>query len=674
MGAWRPMELMVTERQVFTMLLTKKYTIESKEAGGYNQEHTKKIEYNMSKTLVQFLNEAVDKFSDSPFLYEAREGVNYTSLTYKEVQTKAREFAAGLIALGVKQGDRVALMSEGKNNWIVGELGVLHTGAICVPLSVKLDTEHDIAFRVNHSECSIIIASDQQISKIRPMKKAFETITKYILIDPENELQDDEILFDTVLDMGKNILQENNDLLDRRISELTPDTLANISYTSGTTANPKGIMLSHGNYVCNSEQAVELLNGIPAYFRQLLIIPWDHSFGHTAGIYAFMKCGASIASVAMGKSSIEVLRNVPKSLKEINPHLIMSVPALASNFRKNIESGIEKQGEFTSNLFKKALKVAYEYNKEGFNKGGGAKFWLKPLYAMYDKIIFSKVRQSFASNMKFFIGGGALLDIELQRFFYAIGIPMYQGYGLSEATPIISANSPIAHKLGSSGKPVPNMDIKIVDDNLLEVPIGERGEIIIRGGNVMKGYWKNPEATAETIVDNWLRTGDMGYIDRDGYLFVLGRTKSLLISDDGEKFSPEGIEESIMAKSSLIEQIVLYNNQKPYTTALIVPNVTELKKHTSDANEAAKLIETEIARYLKGGEFENMFPHRWIPSGFAIIEEPFSESNGMINSTMKIVKHKVYDAYAERINQLYTPEGKKATSPYNIEVLDKLLK
>ncbi len=627
----------------------------------------------MSKTLVQFLNEAVDKFADRPFLYEAQQGVNYNSLSYKEVQTKSREFAAGLIAMGVQPGDRVALISEGKNNWIIGELGVLHAGAICVPLSVKLDTEHDISFRINHSECTIVIASDQQIAKIRPMKKAFETVKQYILIDSEDNLQENEVLFDFILESGKKLIAQYPSILSERIARLTPDTLANISYTSGTTANPKGIMLSHGNYVCNAEQAVEHLDGIPSHFRQLLILPWDHSFGHTAGIYAFMKCGASIASVAMGKSAMEVLRNVPKSLKEINPHLIMSVPALATNFRKNIESGIEKQGELAHNLFKKALKVAYEYNKEGFNKGGGAKFWLKPLYSLYDKIIFSKVRQSFASNMQFFIGGGALLDIELQRFFYAIGIPMYQGYGLSEATPIISANSPQAHKLGSSGKPVPHMDIKIVDDNKKEVPTGNKGEIIIRGGNVMKGYWKNPEATAETIVDEWLHTGDMGYIDQDGYLYVLGRTKSLLISDDGEKFSPEGIEESIMAKSAIIDQIVLYNNQKPYTTALIVPNAKEISKETTDPVAAAKLIEKEIARYLKGGEFESMFPHRWLPSGFAIIEEPFSEKNGMVNSTMKIVKHKVYEAYADRINQMYTPEGKKATSEGNLTSLRKVL-
>lgn len=628
----------------------------------------------MSKTIISFLDEAVSKYGDRPFLYEAREGTNYTHLTYKEVQDKARRFAAGLIALGIGAGDRVALISEGKNNWVIGELGVLHAGAICVPLSVKLETEQDISFRINHSECCAIMASDQQIAKIRPMKGAFSTVKQYILLDPEERPEADEMLFDAVIGKGERLMSANPSVLEERIKMVTSDSLANISYTSGTTANPKGIMLSHGNYVCNAEQAVEHLNGIPSHFRQLLILPWDHSFGHTAGIYAFMKCGASLASVAMGKTPMELLRNIPKSLKAINPHLLMSVPALATNFRKNIEAGIEKKGKFTQKLFKHALKTAYAYNREGFNKGTGGRFWMKPLLAFYDKVLFSKIRQSFASNMEFFIGGGALLDIELQRFFYAIGIPMYQGYGLSEATPIISANCPHAHKLGSSGKPLPHMDIKIVNEALEELPTGEKGEIIIRGGNVMKGYWKNPEATAETIVDGWLRTGDMGYLDSDGYLYVLGRTKSLLIGDDGEKFSPEGIEESIMAQSPFIEQVVLYNNQSPYTTALITVNPVELKKQTSDPAEAALLIEKEIAAYLKGGKHDGMFPYRWLPSAFAVIEEPFSEKNGMVNSTMKIVKHKVYSAYASRIEELYTPAGKKATSAANLEVLEKLLK
>ncbi len=627
----------------------------------------------MGKTIIELLNESVEKYGNNPYLYEARNDIEYTALTFSEVKEQSMRFAAGLMAMDVNAGERIALMSEGKNNWVIGELGVLHAGAVCVPLSVKLETEQDITFRINHSDTVMVMASNQQIKRLRLIKDKMPTVKKYILLDSEVAAEENEIHFEDVMKLGDALLSTNSAKVEDRIASVAPDSLANISYTSGTTANPKGIMLSHDNYVCNVEQAVDLLNGIPSHFRTLLILPWDHSFGHTAGVYAFMKTGASIASVAAGQSAMEILRNVPKSLKAINPHILMSVPALASNFRNNIESGIKKQGKTAYRLFQQGLKVVYAYNGEGHNKGRGSRALLKPLVALYDRIIFSKIRQNFASNLEYFIGGGALLDIELQRFFYAIGIPMYQGYGLSEASPIISANSQEAHKLGSSGKPVPRMEIEIADDDMNILPVGEKGEIIVRGDNVMKGYWKNPEATAETIVDGWLRTGDMGYLDTDGYLYVLGRTKSLLISNDGEKFSPEGIEESIMAKSQYIDQCVLHNNQSPYTTALLTLNSDALKQRTTNPNEAAKIIAAELAEYLKGGSNDGLFPYRWIPSAFAVIEEPFSEKNGLINSTMKIMKHKVYERYAQEIEMLHTAEGKLHESVSNLEVLEKLL-
>ena len=629
---------------------------------------------NKGKTIIQLLNESVEKYGNNPYLYEALNNIEYSALTFTEVKEQAIRFAAGLMAMGIDAGERVALMSEGKNNWVIGELGVLHAGAVCVPLSVKLDTEQDITFRINHSDSVMVLASNQQIKKLRPLKEKMPTVKHYILLDADVEAEEGEIYIEQVMKQGDAFLKTNRAKLDERIAEVKPDSLANISYTSGTTANPKGIMLSHDNYVCNVEQAVDHLNGIPSYFRTLLILPWDHSFGHTAGVYAFMKTGASIASVAAGKSAMEILRNVPKSLKAINPHLLMSVPALATNFRNNIESGIKKQGKIPYQLFKQGLKVAYAYNGEGHNKGRGKRALLKPLVALYDRIIFSKVRENFASNLQFFIGGGALLDIELQRFFYAIGIPMYQGYGLSEASPIISANSEEFHKLGSSGKTMPRMDIEIVDEDMNPLPVGEKGEIIVRGGNVMKGYWKNPEATEEAIVDGWLRTEDMGYLDEDGYLYVLGRTKSLLISNDGEKFSPEGIEESIMATSKYINQCVLHNDHSPYTTALLTINSDALKQRTTDPAEAAQLIANELAQYMKGGSNDGLFPYRWIPSSFALIEEPFSEQNGLVNSTMKIVKHKVYERYAHKIEALHTAEGKRHDSEGNLEVLERLLK
>src|SRR5690554_210579 len=249
----------------------------------------------MGKTIIELLEESVSKYGDKPFLHEARYGEDYTSITYLDVQREAIRFAAGLIALGVEAGDRVALISEGKNNWVLGELGILHAGAVCVPLSVKLETEQDITFRVNHSDSVMVLASDQQIAKLRPMKGKFTTVKRFILLDRVETTGEDEIHFNDVLALGDALLKTDRKQVEERMAAVEPDSLANISYTSGTTANPKGIMLSHDNYVCNAEQAVDHLNGIPSFFRTLLILPWDHSFGHTAGIYAFMKCGASIA-------------------------------------------------------------------------------------------------------------------------------------------------------------------------------------------------------------------------------------------------------------------------------------------------------------------------------------------------------------------------------------------
>ena len=292
-------------------------------------------------------------------------------------------------------------------------------------------------------------------------------------------------------------------------------------------------------------QAYSLID-IPHSIKRSLYFRGTIHFGHTGGIFAFMGRGASIASVKTGKTPMETLRNLPVCLKEIKPNLLMSVPAIAKNFRKNIEKGIKEKGKIIEILFNHALKISYSYNKEGWNKGKGLQKLKKPLLDLYDKILFSKIREGYGGELDYFIGGGALLEIELQRFFYALGIPMYQGYGLSEASPVISSNSTSRHKLGSSGVLVNNMDLKICDDDGNEVPAGQKGEIVIRGGNVMHGYWKNDAATKETIKDGWLYTGDMGYMSEDGFLYVLGRFKSLLIADDGEKFSPEGIEEAII--------------------------------------------------------------------------------------------------------------------------------
>jgi long-chain acyl-CoA synthetase len=419
------------------------------------------------------------------------------------------------------------------------------------------------------------------------------------------------------------------------------------------------------------------------YWTTLLILPWDHAFAHTCGIYTLMSCGASLASVQVGDTPMETLKNIPLNIKENRPFFLMSVPALAKNFRKNIEKGIRDKGPIAEKMFNLAMRIAYTYNGTGYNRGKGFRIFLKPFNMLFDKILFAKIREAFGSRLVYFIGGGALLDIDLQRFFYALGIPMYQGYGLTEASPVISANNPTKHKMGSSGILVKDLELKICDDEGKELPTGSQGEIVIRGDNVMIGYWDNPEATRETIRNGWLYTGDLGFMDKDGFLYVLGRSKSLLIADDGEKFSPESIEEALVQHTSFIDQCMLYNNQNSYTSALIYPNIPALKHWLSTKNnigddeetarEIVQLIEAQIDQFLAGGKHEDMFPHRWLPATFSIIEDGFTEDNRLLNSTMKIVRPKINERFQERLAFMYTPQGKSIFNDKNINTLKKLI-
>ena len=631
--------------------------------------------------IITFFENSVKKYNSNPFLWE-KPNEEYIPLTYSETHAKVEELANGFLALGLQKGDRVALLSEGRNYWLISELALLYIGCINVPLSTKLEADTDLSFRLNHSESRFLITSANQLDKVRTVKSQLKSIEKIITIDELGNLQESEITLSSIIEQGKDIQQQQPKLLKQRKSEVLPSTIANIVYTSGTTADPKGIMLTHRNYTSNVEQAFSYID-IPENYKTLVILPWDHAFAHTASLYAFMYKGASIASVKAGATPMETLKNFTINMFEIRPHILMSVPALAKNFRKNIEKGIQSKGEFTYKLFKVGLSIAYWYNGDGENRGKGLRILAKPLYSFFKTLIFNKIKANFGDNLQYFIGGAALLDIELQRFFSAIGMPMYQGYGLSEASPVISANTPDHHKMGTSGKTMNGIEVTIRDEDGNILPIGEKGEIVIRGENVMAGYWRNEQATKDTIKDDWLYTGDLGYLDKDTYLYVLGRFKSLLIGADGEKYSPEGIEETIIDNSEFIEQFVLHNNQNPYTVGLIVPNRDKISRWAninnkdlnsdSSISEVLQLIIEDLNMYKTGGS-KDLFPQRWLPSTSIVLPEPFTEHNKMLNSTMKVVRNKVEEYFKNEIEFLYTPDSKKFLNERNIANLKAFLK
>ncbi|MBR1522062.1 MAG: AMP-binding protein [Bacteroidales bacterium] len=634
-------------------------------------------------TIIDFVEHYSSVFPDHTYIREKVDG-KWKEITQKQTREEAYRIGAGLMSLGLKKGDKIALLSESRAMWVIAELGALYAGATDVPLSVNLGEGKDLVFRINHSESKWIMVSGNHLPKIRAILPECPGVEKVIVFDDTafdyDTLQAKEIRMSEIQKMGDEFMKAHKDEFVARYKSIGPDDYANISYTSGTTADPKGILLTHRNYTANVEQGSSVIS-IKEHGVLLIILPLDHCFAHVAGMYTLMSYGGSIAFVPIGKNALATLKNVPIAISEVRPHVMLSVPALARNFKKNIENGIKKKGGFTEKLFYFALNNAIKYNKEYYNRGTGGTFWRKPLVDLFDKLVFSKVRESFGGRMQFFVGGGALLDIELQRFFCAVGMPMFQGYGLTEATPIICANSEGHARFGSSGRIVKPMDCVILDAEGNKVPNGEKGEIVVRGENVMAGYWKNPKATADTVVDGWLHTGDMGYIcpEDPEFLYVVGRFKSLLISSDGEKYSPEGFEDNITETSKWISACILHNNQKPFCVALVVPDKIALAeackaKGLDPASDQGKkymlgLIQADVNSYRKGGKHEGVFPERWLPSTIGICDEEFTIANKMMNSTMKIVRGKVEEHYADLLDYLYTAEAKDICNPRNLKAL-----
>ena len=632
----------------------------------------------MKKTLVDLFEESVRKYPNNTFLLE-KTGKKFEPTTYTQVKEKVYQLGAGLQALGVKKGDNMALLSEGRNMWVIGELSMFYAGAVNVPLSIKLEESNDLLFRLIHGDVKFVMVSGTQLKKVRAIIDQLPEVKKVIVFDEQAEYGEKEISLAEVQKMGDEFLASHTEEEFLKVAKsIQNDDYATITYTSGTTADPKGVVLTHRNYTSNVEQACTLVD-IDQTWRTLIILPLDHCFAHVVGFYIMMAQGATAATVQVGRTPLETLKNIPLNIREVKPHFILSVPALAKTFKKNIEQGIRAKGKTTVKLFNFGMKVRQLYYGDSNLDFKGWRYLLKPVVALFDKIIFSKVRENFGGELKFFIGGGALLDKNLQKFYVGIGIPMFQGYGLSEATPVLSSNGPEKYRFGSSGKLVQPLELKICDADGKELPLGEQGEIVVKGENVMAGYWKNPESTADTVKDGWLYTGDLGYMTKEGLLYVKGRFKSLLISSDGEKYSPEGIEEALVGQSKYIDQVMLYNNQSPYTIALIVPNKDNLKRKlahkdlTLESEEgrkyAIKKLEKELNKYKKGGDFEGMFPERWLPSTFAVLPEPFTEQNQMINSTMKMVRGKIEKFYADRIEFLYSAEGKQIFNEKNLDSL-----
>lgn len=649
------------------------------------------------RTVIRLLHEGAEKFGDAAYLGEKTSNV-YKTTSFKEADKITKEFAAGLLLKGLQKGDAISILSEGRTNWVLSEFGLLKAGCISVPLSTKL-SQSEVVFRLNHSESKALFTSENNMhisidsykeAKIKPLIVCLSPKTEAldaILKDSTFIHNKNFFYFDEIVDEGKKALDEKKELNGKNIDEvllkiennISEEDTVTICYTSGTTGNPKGIMLSHKNYWHNAHQSAEVVT-VKEGWKSLIMLPLDHSFAHTVGLYIFLYKGLAMYFVDARGGGIAAMRNLPNNLQEVNPDFLLTVPALSGNFMKKMIQGVKAKGSFIYGIFDRGVQAGIKRSGNGFNKPS---LWTRFInyfpWALANALVFPKLRTFFGKDMKFCVGGGALLEIKQQEFFNAIGVPVYQGYGLTENAPIICANSPERHKFGTSGNIIPDLQVRIMKDANTECKTNEIGQIVTKGDSVMTGYFKNPEATRETIIDGHLWSGDLGFIDEDNFLVVTGREKSLLIAADGEKYSPETIEEAIINTSKFVNEIMAFNEQNKFTIALVSIHKdlvkAEAKKRGFTGKESAKeilsLIQEDLTQFKTHPDYEYI-PSQWRPASFVLIEKSFEETEGLINSTMKLVRHKVKDAYQSRIDEQYSYNSAENLTDGNIKALEAL--
>jgi long-chain acyl-CoA synthetase len=632
------------------------------------------------------LHQAALTYPEVAYLVRKGDG-GWQPTSFRQAEEQATAFASALLKHGCRKGQTLAILSEGSPQWVVGELGILLAGCIAVPLSIRLLPE-ELAFRLNHAGCRAILVSRNYLEKVSAVLDRLET-RPFTLIYLDDDGGDMEALagarglrpgrdilgFAAMVSEGREHLPVSEPTLRAIESGTEEDDVVTISYTSGTTGNPKGIMLTHRNYFANSTDSV-VMHEVPDGYTMLVVLPIDHSFTHTVGIYCGLLRGLTLYFVDARGGGMAILRNIPINLKETEPVFLLTVPALSGNFMKKIQAAIEEKGGLARSLFRLGLRAGKRIHGDCWRRPPLLARALNALpYFLVDRLVFRKVRATFGRKIRFFVGGGALLDVRQQEFFWAIGIPIYQGYGQTEAAPVISSNTPRATRLGTSGRLAPSVRCRIVRLDGVEAAPGELGEIVVAGESVMKGYYRNEQATAEALRDGWLHTGDLGYLDADGFLVVAGREKALLIAEDGEKYSPEEIEEAILSSAPLIAQVMLYNYHRRFTSALVVLDGERVHRLLAAGKiDGTRALLEEVRRsFFRFREDPRCnFPSRWIPHTFQLLAEPFSEANGMINSTLKMVRYRITGAYADLLDYVYTPEGESYDNPRNRQTAARL--
>jgi long-chain acyl-CoA synthetase len=594
------------------------------------------MDYRSCRNLVaMFLDEAARK-GDRPFLWVKHDG-RYRATSWRQTAEAVSALARGLRLLGLKPGERVGLISENRPEWMIADLGIMAAGGITVPAYTTNTVDDHRHILANSGARMVIISTNALASRVLPAADQVTSIEHIITIDPltSGQVSHPEIhAWAEVIAAGKTA---PDDVIET-VQRIGRDDVSCLIYTSGTGGVPKGVMLSHANILANCRGAYLLLEAI-GYGDEVFLcfLPLSHSYEHTAGMMFPISLGAEIYFA-------EGAETLAANLPEARPTIMTAVPRLYETMHQRLQRSMEREGGLKAKLFRRTL----ELGRKRLDDPRSLDLRERMLDWLLGILVRRKIRKRFGGRLKAMVSGGAPLNPEIGKFFLALGVPLLQGYGQTEASPVVSANPPNRIKIDTVGPPLDGVELKIAED----------GEILVRGELIMKGYWNDPESTVRALQDGWLHTGDVGMLDADGYIKITDRKRDFIKNSGGDMVSPARIEGYLTIEPE-IGQAMVYGDRRPYLVAVIVPHA-ELIESVASAQgvkpeladlqehpELVKAVAAAVARVNAG-----LSPIERVRR-FILAREAFTTTNGQMTPTLKIKRHAIRQAYGEALVRLY---------------------
>jgi long-chain acyl-CoA synthetase len=584
--------------------------------------------------LVTLFFDQARKQGERPFLW-AKEGDSWNAVTWREARRRVTALARGLKSLGLVRGDRVGLVAENRPEWILADLAILAAGGVTVP-AYTTNTSDDHRHILSNSGARFVIVSSAVLAqRLLPAVEQVSSVIGVIAIEPPipGQLSGAELhMWDDILARGAGSEEE----IERAAAGLRRDDIACLIYTSGTGGVPKGVMTTHGNILANCHGATKLLELIGLGDEVFLsFLPLSHAYEHTAGMMFPIALGGQIYFA-------EKVEALAANMLEVKPTIMTAVPRLYETMHQRILRTIEREGGFKAKLFFAAVRIGRKRIEQPHHLSIGDRL-IDPLL---DHLVRSKIKARFGGRLKALVTGGAPLNPEIGMFFLALGVPLLQGYGQTEASPVVSANPPNRIKIETVGPPLDGVEVRFAED----------GELLVRAESVMKGYWNDPDATKRTIENGWLHTGDIGERDKDGYILITDRKKDFIKTSGGDMISPARVEGQLMLQPE-VGQAMVFGDRHPYLVAVIVPrqeffdSFTRGRIGAGDGGDAGAALHKAVAAAVD--RVNATLPVAERVRRFIIAGEPFSIQNGMMTPTLKIKRHAIRQIYGESLAELY---------------------